>query len=223
MPPKSIFGFIVRPPRFFFKQNISKRYVFTLFFPLFRVFLRKWGMFMRFLDTIGTPSGGKFLLRQLQRYLPRGSELLELETPGQDKTPHLDSWYSVCRPESDAASVDYQKSHLPYLQPSMNPFASFSVNRKFSALYCNKLLHYYSPENVPEILKLVEGWLEPQGLVLFSLINKAREEQVDGIPVFYFDAALIKDLLQPRFKVLELDTYMEKKRKDSLYVLARLC
>lgn len=176
---------------------------------------------MRFLDTIGTPDGGEFLLRQLQRYLPRGSELLELETPGQDKTPHLDSWYSVYKPESEAASVDYRKSHLPYLQPSMNSFASFSVNKKFNALYCNKLLHYYSPEDVPEILKRVKDLLEPQGLVLFSLINKAREELLDGIPVFYYDAKLLKELLQPAFKVLEIESYTDKRRKDSLYVLAR--
>lgn len=177
---------------------------------------------MRFLDTIGTPKGAKFLLKQFQRHLPRGMNVLELDTPGQDNTVSLDSWYRVYKPDSASATVHYEKSHLPYLQPSFTPFNNYRVEGPFDGIFCNKVLHYYSPEDVPEILKLVKSWLKPSGLVLFSLMNKAKEEQPDGIPVYYYDTELLKGLMEPSFKILELESYSEIRRKDSLYVLARL-
>ncbi len=164
---------------------------------------------------------GKELIEILKRILNYGSTILELGMgPGKD-LDILSSDYIVTGSDNSKIFLElYRKKNTDLL---LLDAISIETERKFDCIYSNKVLIHLTK---PELIKsLKRQWyvLNPEGLVFHSFWKGNRTEEMHGLRFTYYLENQLLDLFKDIYEVLEIKSYDELEKDDSIYVLGRKC
>jgi cyclopropane fatty-acyl-phospholipid synthase-like methyltransferase len=160
---------------------------------------------------------GRELIDVLRNYLPEGSSVLELGMgPGTD-LEILSEFYQVTGSDRSQTFLDrYQKRNeaadLLWLDA-----VEMKTERRFDAIYSNKVLHHLTKEEMQRSLQAQADVLNDQGIMLHSLWVGDMEEEQHGLRFVYYTEASFRALLGEMFTVLEVALYDEMEDKDSIY------
>jgi len=165
--------------------------------------------------------GNELLINQLKRFLPRDQTVLELGMGSGYDLDMLKSWYRVTGSDYSPWFLEEYRKRDTETELIDLDIQTFDLDRSFDAIYSNKVLIHFSPEELPIIFKKMVEHMNPNGLVLHSFWKGDGEERMDGFVSYYYTKKLIRSLMDPYFKILEIDDYKEEKEGDSFFVLGR--
>lgn len=177
------------------------------------------------LDYIKMAEGfdGRELIEILKKYLPVGSTVLELGMgPGKD-LDILSSDYIV-------TGSDYSKVFLElYWEKKKNAdlllldACTLKTERKFDCIYSNKVLMHITKQGLVKSLKRQSDVLTPNGIVFHSFWRGDRTEEMHGLLFVYYSIEMLVEIFADGYEILEIKSYEEMEKDDSIYVLARKC
>lgn len=164
---------------------------------------------------------GAELIKILRKYLPDGSSVLELGMgPGKD-LDILQKYYSVTGSDNSKIFLEKYKQKNPDADLLFLDAVSLKTNRKFDGIYSNKVLHHLTIEDLKRSLKKQKEILNPQGVLFHSFWKGNKTEKMKGLLFVYYEIEILKELFQPEFEILALETYSEMEKDDSIYAVLR--
>ena len=164
---------------------------------------------------------GRELIEVLKRHLPPGATVLELGMgPGKDL---------------DLLAETYQATGSDYAQPFLDRYraahpdadlllldaATLDTDRRFDAIYSNKVLMHLAREQVRASLRRQAEMLNDGGLLLHSFWYGDGEEEFSGLRFVQYTAASFAQLVGPELEIVEAERYAEMEEGDSIYFLMR--
>lgn len=167
---------------------------------------------------------GRALVDQLVSLCPEGGELLEL---GMGLGKDLDMLREHFRVTgSDASQVflrRYAASHpeVETLELDAVTLAGLAPDRRFDALYSNKVLHHLTTAALRSSLARQAEVLRPGGVALHSLWHGEGEREFSGMRFVYYTAESFADLLPPSLALESATRFAELEDGDSLAVALR--
>ena len=164
---------------------------------------------------------GQNLIDKLLRFLPEGSDLLELGSgPGTDWRI-LKKHYQVTGSDNSAEFL----SHLIKTNPSADflqlDAVTLETEMKFEGVYSNKVLHHLKDEELEASIQRQHQILQPEGIVCHSFWLGEGTEVFKGLFVNYQNEDSLGVAFGGKFDILTFDTYEEFEPEDSLLVIAR--
>lgn len=162
---------------------------------------------------------GRALIAVLQGYVAIGATVLELGMgPGKDLAL-LSEHYRVTGSDQSQLFLDrYRQAHpdadLLYLDA-----ATLDTERRFDAIYSNKVLHHLTKPELQQSFLAQARVLNPQGIALHSFWYGDKVEDYEGLLFVYYTEAAIREAIGENFEILEIRRYAEMEPDDSLYVV----
>lgn len=164
---------------------------------------------------------GRELVAVLERHLSTGSSVLEIGMgPGKD-LPWLGRRFRATGSDSSRIFVDRVSGSDPGADVLTLDAVTLHTDRRFDAIYSNKVLHQLPPDDLARALRAQYRVLKPAGIALHSLWHGDRLE-VDGDEhCQYYTAQTFADQVAGLFEIVETGAYTEMEDDDSLYVVLR--
>lgn len=95
------------------------------------------------------------------------------------------------------------------------------TERKWNGIYSNKVLHHLTKEKLRKSLSRQKEILNQNG-ILFHLFWKGNKtENFEGLFFQYYEIKELKDMVKEDYDMLELKTYTEMEKDDSIYVVLK--
>jgi SAM-dependent methyltransferase len=164
---------------------------------------------------------GQELIEILRSHVPSGSSVLELGMgPGKDLAllqPHFQATGS----DSSAIFVDRYRALEPSADVLILDAVNIDTERRFDAIYSNKVMHHLSKQDARRSLVAQHRALSPGGTALHSLWFGDKLEEHHGLLFQQYTAESFSELLDEQFEVLESKIYAEMETDDSLSVVLR--
>ncbi len=164
---------------------------------------------------------GKLLIAVLRRYLPGGSAVLELGMGPGDDLLMLNEHYQAVGSDASAVFVDRFRKLHPGLSVMRLDAVSIDSDRRYDAIYSNKVLSHLRPGELRASFKRQAQVLKPNGLALHSFWYGDAETEHQGLRFVYYREDVLKRQFELEFEVLESRRYAEMETDDSFYVLMR--
>ena len=164
---------------------------------------------------------GRELVAVLERHLPRGSSVLEIGMgPGKD-LHWLGRRFRPTGSDNSSVFVDRVRAANPRADVLALDAVTLETDRRFDAIYSNKVLHHLTPDELTRSLRAQRRILRPGGLALHALWRGDRLEVHQGERFQYYTAQTFADQVGESFEIVETGTYAEMADDDSLYVVLR--
>ncbi len=164
--------------------------------------------------------GGE-LIEVLQKYVPSDSSVLELGMgPGKDLAL-LQRSFRTTGSDSSAIFVDRYRSLAPSADVLLLDAVELDTERRFDAIYSNKVMHHLSKQDAARSLTSQHKVLDAGGIALHSLWSGDELEEHHGLLFQQYTAESFAELLDGQFEVLESTLYAEMESGDSLYVVLK--
>lgn len=164
---------------------------------------------------------GRFLIDRLTNYLSPGTSVLELGMgPGKDQQLLQRSFKPTGSDRSKLFVERYLKQH-PDADVMHLDAISLDTERRFDAIYSNKVLQHLT---IPEMSRSLESQhrvLKEGGIVMHSLWHGEELEQYGEMLAQHYTLDSFVKLIRGTFEVLEAEQYTEMEKNDSLYVLLK--
>jgi cyclopropane fatty-acyl-phospholipid synthase-like methyltransferase len=163
---------------------------------------------------------GALLIEQLVEHLPRGATVLELGMgPGKD-LEKLAEHFQVTGSDFSRAFLDrYRKlnaaADLLHLDAR-----TIDTDRHFDAIYSNKALIHFSPDELRQCFNRQHAVLNEAGLILHSFWYGEGQADFNDLTLVYHNEKDLADMLSGRFDILAMERHAKMKEGDSIYVLA---
>ena len=171
--------------------------------------------------TMTEGDDGSDLVERLRRHVPDGSEVLELGMgPGSD----LDLLSTHYRATGSDASGPFLAIYLethPQADVFMLDAITMDTDRRFDAIYSNKVLHHFTPDELRQSLEAQARVLRPGGTAFHSFWYGSGEKIHNGLRFTYHTEATIRAAVGEEFTIVEIEPYEEAKDGDSLFVALR--
>ena len=164
---------------------------------------------------------GRELVAVLERHLSTGSSVLEIGMgPGKD-LPWLGRRFCATGSDNSKIFVDRVSAANPNADVLTLDAVTLETDRRFDAIYSNKVLHQLTPDDLARALGAQHRVLMPNGIALHSLWCGDRLE-VDGDEhCQYYTARTFAEQVGELFEIVETGAYAEMEDDDSLYVVLR--
>lgn len=164
---------------------------------------------------------GKELIEILKTHLKKHSTVLELGMgPGKD----LD----LLKKDFVATGSDSSQLFLDlYKKKNINPdlilldAVEMTTSRKFDCIYSNKVLQHITRNELKNSFEKQKDSLNDNGILFHSFWYGDTEDIFNGLRFTYYTKALLKDVINDDFEIIELNLYTEMETNDSLYVILR--
>ncbi len=165
-------------------------------------------------------NGGE-LIKKLKKYLPSNSTLLEIGSgPGTD--------WNILNEDYQVTGSDNSKEFLSHLKSS-NPKGQFieldaitlNTHETFDGIYSNKVLHHLEDDELQSSIKRQFEILSTNGIICHSFWKGEGSEVFKGMFVNYHTEAELRELFEPNFDILLLESYAEFEEGDSLLLIAK--
>lgn len=165
---------------------------------------------------------GRLLIRQLGRYLPAGSTVLEIGMgAGKDLALLGEKFHARGSDSSEIFVKHYLKTH-PEADVRILDAVRLEINETFNAIYSNKVLQHLNYAQMTASFKRQAEILEPGGIALHSFWYGSEVENFDGLMFHQLTNDRLETLANPHFETLEIRRYKEMEDDDSLYGIFRL-
>ena len=164
---------------------------------------------------------GRELVAVLERHLPSGSTVLEIGMgPGKDLR-WLGRRFRPTGSDRSSIFVDRVRAADASADVLSLDAITLETDRRFDAMYSNKVLHHLTPDELARSLRAQHRLLTPNGLALHGLWHGHRLEVHQGERCQYYTAQTFADQVGGLFEVVESGMYAEMAENDSLYVVLR--
>lgn len=161
------------------------------------------------------------LIEILNNYLPPGSSLLELGMgPGKD-FDILSQSYQVTGSDYAQTFLDIYREKDEIADLVLLDASTLETDRKFNALYSNKVLHHLSEDELMFSFARQKDILDPPGILMHSFWYGEGEEFFHGLRFRYYTEDLLLQMVEPYFSILEMGRYKEMEVNDSLYLVMK--
>jgi len=156
---------------------------------------------------------GAELIKNLQKYLPKSSTVLELGIgPGKDMDI-LKKLYTVTGSDNSQIFLDkYKKKHQD-ADLLLLDAVTIKTDRKFDCIYSNKVLHHLTKEDLAKSFQRQKEILNPNGIAFHSFWKGNKVEKMEGLLFTYYEIEDLKKITESNFEILALETYTEIKKK----------
>ncbi|WP_411029627.1 class I SAM-dependent methyltransferase [Spongiimicrobium sp. 3-5] len=164
---------------------------------------------------------GGDLIEKLKVFLPAEATILEIGSgPGTD-------WNILSQTHKTVGS-DNSLEFLKYLSAKF-PKGSFleldavtlKTEKKFYALYSNKVLHHLQDQELAASIQRQHSILEADGIICHSFWRGEGSEVFKGLFVNYHTKAGLRQFFEPYFEVALLENYAEFDEGDSVLLIGR--
>ena len=164
---------------------------------------------------------GRELVAVLERHLPPGSSVLEIGMgPGKD-LHWLGRRFRPTGSDKSSIFVDRVRAADPSADVLALDAVTLETDRRFDAIYSNKVLHHLTPDELARSLRAQRRLLHQGGLALHALWRGDRLEVHQGERFQYYTAQTFAERVGESFQIVETGTYAEMDDDDSLYVVLR--
>ncbi|MDC7223727.1 MAG: class I SAM-dependent methyltransferase [Spirochaetales bacterium] len=165
---------------------------------------------------------GRFLIEKLNTRLKPDSTVLEIGMgPGKDLDILGETYRTAGSDRSEIFLNLYRKKH-PHADLLYLDAVTLETERKFDALYSNKVLHCLSYEEMALSFRRQADLLTAGGLVLHSFWYGEEIECYEGEHFCQVNEEILQNLRGNLFEPLDIGRYGEMEKDDSLYALFRL-
>lgn len=159
---------------------------------------------------------GALVVDKLYRHLSSQSNLLELGSgPGKDLAL-LKPLYNVTGSDFSPlflSKIAKEQPEIPLLELNA---VDIQTDLRFHCIYSNKVLHHLSKDELKQSVANQLKRLEPGGLVCHSFWKGEGEEFHSGLRFQKYTAPEIIKMFAPEFEVIEMVTYTEMEKDDSI-------
>ena len=160
---------------------------------------------------------GKELIEILRRYLSEGSTVLELGMgPGKD-LDLLGKYYQATGSDNSELFIRGYLASNPGADVILLDAVTLATERRFNAVYSNKVMHHLSYEKMRASFERQAKLLEPGGFLLHSFWYGEEVENVGGLMFYQLTEKSLESILPDCVKICELKRYTEMEEQDSLY------
>ena len=164
---------------------------------------------------------GRELVAVLERHLAPGSSVLEIGMgPGKDLR-WLGRRFRPTGSDNSSIFVDRARAADPTADVLALDAVTLETDRRFDAIYSNKVLQHLTPGELTRSLRAQRRILSPNGLVLHGLWRGDRLEVHQGERFQYYTEQTFAARVGALFEIVETGTYAEMADDDSLYVVLR--
>lgn len=164
---------------------------------------------------------GSFLINHLKDFLPDESTILELGSgPGKD-IALLAERYIVTGSDYSFEFLERLKLKLPDTKFLHLNAAELATDKKFDAIYSNKVLHHLTDEELGYSLSRQIDILNDGGVVCHTFWKGEGEETYEGMYVNNHTIDELEKFFAAGFETLKIIEYKEMEEHDSILVIAR--
>lgn len=167
-------------------------------------------------------SDGQDLINTLKDYLPPGASVLEIGMgPGAD-LDILKKDYKACGSDYSQIFLDKYRERASDTELFLLDAVTLDIDRRFDALYSNKVLHHLKKDQLIQSFERQNGLLNEGGIICHSFWRGEKQEEFRGLFFQYYLEEEIQSFLEPRYSILRTELYSEFEENDSFLILARL-
>jgi cyclopropane fatty-acyl-phospholipid synthase-like methyltransferase len=169
-----------------------------------------------------TPShDGGLLVGSLAAHLPEGASVLELGMgPGKDYSL-LDQRFKVTGSDFSEAFLERYRAQDASAELLHLDARTLQTEHRFDAIFSNKALIHFSPEELQQSFARQYEVLNDGGLILHSLWYGEGQKEFGELTLVYHNERDLKELLEGSFEILALEKHAKMADGDSIYVVAR--
>ncbi|MEM6993373.1 MAG: class I SAM-dependent methyltransferase [Myxococcota bacterium] len=172
-------------------------------------------------ETMADGYDGRALVEYLQAHVPAGSTVLELGMgPGKD-LDMLAETFKAAGSDASQIFVDRYRARNPSGDVFLLDATTLDTDRRFDALYSNKVLQHLTREAFQASLRRQAEVVRPGGVVLHALWYGDSSDVHHGMLFNNYTEDSLKAALPPEFEVVDLTRYEEMAPNDSLRVHLR--
>ena len=164
---------------------------------------------------------GSVLVAVLERHLPAGSSVLEIGMgPGKDL--HLLSRrFHPTGSDRSVIFVDHVRAAQPEADVLLLDAVTMQTDRRFDAVYSNKVLHQLTRDELVRSLHSQRRVLNSGGIAVHGLWYGDRLETDHSGQCQYYTRQTFAEAAGELFEILDTGSYVEDSADDSLYVVLR--
>lgn len=166
---------------------------------------------------------GKYLIKELKKYLPNDSNILELGMgPGKD-LELLNKDYNGTGSDYSQVFLDLyrEKNKKSDIELLLLDARTLETNQKFDCIFSNKVLYHLMEEELKASLERQWKLLNDNGILLHSFWKGDKIEKQQGLTFVYYTEEKLRNMIDDKYEILEIKTYQEMDEDDSLYIILR--
>ena len=165
---------------------------------------------------------GRTHIERLNQLLHPGASVLELGIgPGVD-LDLLAQRYQVVGSDLSQAFLDRYARRRPSAELLQLDAITINTDRRFDAIYSNKVLHHLTTEQLTRSLQRQAALIRPTGLLLHGLWAGDQTEDHHGMHNQQYTAQTFAAAVPPELETVEWTPYQEMTVDDSARVVLRL-
>ena len=164
---------------------------------------------------------GRWFLEQFKRFIPAGSQCLELGIgPGKD-LDNIRQTYEVTGSDYSFIFAELYKRSHPEVKIKVLDAVTIKIKTTFDCIYTNKVLHHLPVAELEQSIKRQTEILNENGLVLHTFWKGTGQENYEGMLFHYYETDEVKALFEKQFNIVHISTYKEFQEDDSILVVAQ--
>jgi trans-aconitate methyltransferase len=153
--------------------------------------------------------------------LPENSNVLEIGSgPGSD-WEILNRYYNIVGSDNSEAFLNHLSKRHPKGEFINLDASILETDRKFDAIYSNKVLHHLTDQELENSIKRQRYLLNEKGVICHSFWKGEGTETYKGLFVNYHNAEGLTGLFTPLFEIISITDYKEFEQGDSILLIAR--
>ncbi len=164
---------------------------------------------------------GKGIITELQKWLQKGSSVLELGMGEGKDLVLLSRHFKVTGSDFSPIFLDrFKKDHPDFSLENIDARNIRSLVR-FDCIYSNKVLHHLNPDELRGSLKSQAEILNSSGIICHSFWAGEGQAEEKGLIFSHYRKQDLESMVQEYFHVLHCENYMEFGKDDSILLIAQ--
>ncbi len=162
---------------------------------------------------------GRELIELMREHLESGASVLELGMgPGVD-FELLSEHYRVTGSDYSQLFLDRYREKNADVDLIQLDAVSMNTERRFDAIYSNKVLHHLTRSELKKSFQRQAGTLNDGGLLFHSFWYGEGEEEHHGLRFVSYTEESLTAQIGREFKTIEMSRYTEMSQEDSLFLI----
>ncbi len=164
---------------------------------------------------------GRQIIEKLRHVLDPGKSVLEIGMgPGVDLSI-LARDYRVTGSDSSQAFLDMYRENNPDADLIQLDAVTLNTNRRFDAIYSNKVLHHLRREDLERSFARQRKIVDDGGILCHSFWKGTGEDEINGLRFVYYTETELEKMVAPEWTILECSVYREMEEADSILLILR--
>ncbi len=163
----------------------------------------------------------KALIEILRQFVPNGASVLELGMgPGKDLLI-LNEYYKVLGSDMFPEFLNRFRVLHPEIGTAELDLRTMDIDKRFDAIYSNKVLHHFERETLAKSLALQANVLNEGGVVAHAFWKGSKQDIIEDTFFQYYLEEELVELFSVDFEPQVHVLYSEMDRDDSIFILAK--